>query len=293
VKKVITIFAFILMISGCSKPQFEQTLKISTTTWIGYTPLYYAQEKGWLDDINVKLVNAVSLSENMYLYQAGNSDAFCGTQYEYSVLKKQNPNTIPIMLFDRSNGGDLIMSNHSIEELQNSTKKIQTYLEMDSINFTLLNDFINTYNIDESRIQFINRDQVEISSLTNSTPEEHIVIITYIPFDILLEKNGFKEILSTKSGLDLLVIDGLYAPKETFVRHEKQFKALKTLSNKAIAVLHSNPKEFYQTVKPHLETLTYQEFNNSLEDIIWINKELPEQLKNRMRQASFPIKDIL
>jgi len=293
VKKVITIFAFILMISGCSKPQFEQTLKISTTTWIGYTPLYYAKEKGWLDDINVKLVNAVSLSENMYLYQAGNSDAFCGTQYEYSVLKKQNPNTIPIMLFDRSNGGDLIMSNHRIEELQNSTKKIQTYLEMDSINFTLLNDFINTYNIDENRIQFINRDQVEISSLTNSTPEEHIVIITYIPFDILLEKNGFKEILSTKSGLDLLVIDGLYAPKETFVKHEKQFKALKTLSNEAIAVLHSNPKEFYQTVKPYLETLTYQEFNNSLEDIIWINKELPEQLKSRMRQASFPIKDIL
>lgn len=282
-----------MLVSSCSKSNFEQTLKISTTTWIGYTPLYYAKEKGWLDDINVKLVNAVSLSENMYLYQAGNSDAFCGTQYEFSVLKKQQPNLIPIMLFDRSNGGDLIMSNQSILQLKNSSKNINAYLEMDSINFTLLNDFIKQYNIDEQRINYINRDQMEIAALTNNTPEQHAIIITYIPFNLALADNGFKEILSTKSGLDLLVIDGLYTQKETFIKHEKQFKALNTFNNQAITALKSDPQAFYQTIKPYTGGMSYQEFSAALNDIIWINQTLSEQLKARMRQASFPTKDIL
>jgi len=269
------------------------TLKISTTTWIGYTPLYYAKEKGWLDEVNVKLVNAVSLSENMYLYQAGSSDAFCGTQYEYSVLKQKSPDIIPIMLFDRSNGGDLIMSNHSIAELKNSNADIQAYLEIDSVNYTLLDDFIKKFSIDEQRINFINRDQAEISTLKNTNKNEQIVIVTYIPFDTPLAKSGFKEILSTKTGLDLLVIDSLYTQKETFIKHEQQFKRLKKLTDKAINALQNDPLEFFKTIKPYLETLSYSEFSAGLKDIIWINESLSESLKVRMREASFPIKDIL
>ncbi len=292
-KKIIIFLTIIIFVCSCSKPESEQVLKISTTSWIGYSPLYYAKEKGWLDDANIKLVNAVSLSENMYLYQAGHSDAFCGTQYEYSVLKKQQPNLIPLMLFDRSNGGDLIMSNRSIDELKSGNKPINAYLEMDSINFILLNDFIKTHHIDEQRIHYINRDQVEISVLTNASPNEQVIIVTYIPFDISLRKNGFKEISSTKYGLDLLVIDGLYAPKTTFVKHEKQFKKLKEFSDKAITALQNHPHEFYKIVKPYIGSLNYQEFNDNLGDIVWINKKLTKLLKARIRQASLPIKDIL
>jgi len=293
VKKISLSFIIILFICGCSKSDYDETLKISVTTWVGYTPLYYAKEKGWLDEVNIKLVNAVSLSENMYLYQAGNSDAFCGTQYEYSVLKLQSPDIIPIMLFDRSNGGDLIMSNHSITELKNSNADIQAYLEIDSINYILLEDFIKKFSIDEQRINFINRDQSEISSLKNTHSKEQIVIVTYIPFNTALEKSGFKEILSTKRGLDLLVIDSLYTQKETFIKHEQQFKVLKKVTDKAIKALQNNPLEFFQTIKNYLDPLSYAEFNTGLKDIIWINEDLPESLKIRMRKASFPIKDIL
>jgi len=291
-QKIISSFIVVLYLTSCSKMGFD-TLKISTTTWIGYTPLYYAKEKGWLDEVNVKLVNAVSLSENMYLYQAGSSDAFCGTQYEYSVLKQKSPDIIPIMLFDRSNGGDLIMSNHSIAELKNSNADIQAYLEIDSVNYTLLDDFIKKFSIDEQRINFINRDQAEISTLKNTNKNEQIVIVTYIPFDTPLAKSGFKEILSTKTGLDLLVIDSLYTQKETFIKHEQQFKRLKKLTDKAINALQNDPLEFFKTIKPYLETLSYSEFSAGLKDIIWINESLSESLKVRMREASFPIKDIL
>ncbi len=292
-KKTLSLFILILLVlSSCSSPS-QEPLKISATTWIGYTPLYYAKEKGWLKEINIRLINVVSLSENMYLYKAGSSDAYCGTQYEHNVLKDRMPNLIPIMLFDRSNGGDIIMSNASIEELQYSSEKIDAYLEMDSINFTLLNDFIVKYKIDESRINYINRDQISIAALKNDTPDKLRVIVTYIPYNTPLEESGFKEILSTKSGLDLFVVDALYTTKETLLLHKEQFTQLKALTDKAILALNKDPKEFYMTIQSYMNELSYEEFVNGLNDIEWININLSEDLAERMHKASFPTKDLL
>lgn len=283
----------LIFFSSCSTPIHDHTLKISATTWIGYTPLFYAKEKGWLETIDVKLINVVSLSENMYLYKAGNSDAYCGTQYELSVLKKQRPSLVPVMLFDRSKGGDIIMSNHSIKELQEEKGKIDAYLEMDSVNFTLLNDFIHQYKIDEDRINYINRDQTEIATLKNSEPERLVLIVTYIPYDTKLMKSGFKEILSTKNGFSLLVVDALFTRREELNFHKEQFTALKRLTDDAIEALQKDPKEFYETIKPYMDGLSYKEFTESLADIEWINKGLSKELEQRLRKASFPTKDLI
>ena len=144
IKKLSFLILSIFLLTSCSI-QNEEKLKISTTTWIGYTPLYYAKEKGWLEPLNIKLLNVVSLSENMYLYKAGNSDAYVGTQYEYNVLKKDN--LIPIIMFDKSNGGDIVMSNYSVNDLLKTDSKIDVYLEMDSINSIVFDDFIKQYNL--------------------------------------------------------------------------------------------------------------------------------------------------
>jgi NitT/TauT family transport system substrate-binding protein len=294
VKNYLFLVTFILLFSSCSNSSHHNhTLKISTTTWIGYTPLFYAKEKGWLEEANIKLINVVSLSENIYLYKSGNSDAFCGTQYEYSVLKDRMPTLMPIILFDRSNGGDIIMSNTSIEALQNSKQTIDTYLEMDSVNFTLLNDFIQKYNINEKRINYMNRDQNEIKELKNTTQDKQILIVTYIPFDTKLKKNGFHEILSTKNGLDLFVVDAMFTQQEELVFHKEQFEDLRDFNNRAITALHNDPKEFYQTIKFHINELTYEEFTEALGDVEWINSTKDKHLMNRMKKASFPTKDIL
>ncbi len=285
-------FSLLLFLSACSTPS-QDPIKISATTWIGYTPLFYAKEKGWLDTINVKLINVVSLSENMYLYKSGNSDAYSGTQYEHSVLKNAMPSLVPIILFDRSNGGDIIMSNHSIESLQNSSAKIDAYLEMDSINYTLLEDFIHSYHIDEARINFIDRDQIDISTLKNTQPEKQILIVTYVPYDSTLEKNGFKEILSTKNGLDLLVIDALFTTKENFNRHKQQYKELKRFIDDAVIALSKDPKEFYTAIRPYMANMSYEEFLASLDDIVWINSSVDKPLMDRMQNASFPTEDLL
>lgn len=291
-KKIVMLVSILFFMTSCSSDNYKK-LKISATTWIGYTPLFYAKEKGWLKELNIKLLNVTSLSENMYLYEAGNADAYVGTQYEYSVLIQRHTSLMPIMLFDRSYGGDIVMSNMSLSDLQNSSKTMNVYLEMDSINNTIFKDFISNYSLEEKTINYINQDQTQISLLDGKNIKNPTVIVTYVPYNTILEKEGFKEIASTKDGLKLLVVDAMFTSSKVFHEHEEQFRELKKLTDKAIDVLQRNPKEFYKVIQPYMLDMDYKTFNESLNKIIWINKTFPSELKERLQEANFPIRDLI
>jgi len=289
-KKIIFLLTLLLLFTSCSS-DYDKRLKISATTWIGYIPLFYAKEKGWLKPLNIKLLHVSSLAENMYLFEAGNSDAYTGTQYEYNILSKNMKSLKPIMMFDRSNGGDLVMGNLSVEDLQNTTSQIDAYLELDSINNTVLKDFLLKYKLEGKNINYRNRDQVAIKQLqADSKPT---LAVTYIPYNLALEKQGFMELASTKDSLDLLVVDAMFTRTETSNAHEKQFRELKKLVDKSIESLKKDPKEFYTTVQPYISDMSYDEFVDSLGDIVWINRDISPELKQRMNQENFPIRDLM
>ncbi len=284
--------AVMLFITSCSSPKDKQ-LKISATTWVGYTPLLYAKEKGWLKPLHIKLMHVSSLAENMYLYKAGNADAYVGTQYEYNVLIKERKSLMPVMMFDRSFGGDLIVANRSLEALKKESGTIDVYLEIDSINHTIYQDFAKHYGLENQKVRFHNFDQAYISTLKSSKLTNPTVIVTYVPYDALLKREGFKEIVSTKDGLQLLVVDALFTTHEIFNAHKEQFTALKKLVDKAVNVVKKDPKEFYDTVKHYMLEINYEEFKHSLGDIIWINERISDELMQRIHEAGFPTRDLL
>ncbi|MDH5433539.1 MAG: hypothetical protein OEY19_06305 [Gammaproteobacteria bacterium] len=282
---------FFFFISSCADNEYKR-LNISATTWIGYSPIYYAKEKGWLKPLNIKVLHVSSLSENMYLYQAGNADAFVGTQYEYNLLSKKDPDLLPIIMLDRSNGGDIIMSNKSIDDLKKTTAPIDAYLEMDSINNTMLTDFIRTYGLEENTFNYINQDQANILNVEYNS-DSQILIVTYIPYDFELAKKGFKEIASTKDGLDLLVVDAMFTTTQTLNNHKEQFVLMKKHIDAAVRILEQNPREFYEVVKHYINNISYEEFLMSLEDIVWINDRMSPDLIERLKFSQFPTRDLL
>jgi NitT/TauT family transport system substrate-binding protein len=292
IKKVVFFIIILLLFTSCEYKS-DKKLKISVTTWIGYTPLFYAKEKKWLEPLNIKLLNVVSLSENMYLYKAGNSDAYVGTQYEYNLLSQENKSLLPIMMFDKSYGGDIVLGNHTIKEFQNTQERIDVYLEMDSVNSILLQDFIKIHKLENKKINYINEDQAYIASLNYKNLKKPTLIITYTPYDNILKKHGLKELSSTKDGLDLLVVDAMFTNKKVFMENRDKFLAIKNLIDKAIISLKKNPKEFFDTIKAYLPNTNYEEFKSSLNTIVWINKNMSEQLLNRLRDNNFPTRDII
>lgn len=275
--KKISIFIIILFvaISCSSKPQKQ--IIISTNQWIGYVPLFYAYEKGELDPLNMRIVTNVSLAEAADLYSIGKADIVTTTQHEYNLLKHSTHDIKPVILIDRSNGGDMILSNKSLDELKKS-KIIDAYLEVDSINQEILLDFLKKYTISKDRIRFINKDQRQIQDIRNDKTHD-ILIVTYNPYNITLEKKGFKEIVSTKDINSIIVIDALCA-RDTLIKNEKQrLIQLKNVIDKAIKTIQENPEASYKVVSKHLSNPSYQEYLKSLSLIKWINKPSPELLE--------------
>ncbi len=176
-KKIHFLLLLVVFLTGCSN-DYEDRLEISVNAWIGYTPIFYAYDKGWLEPYNIEVLNLVSLAESMYLYDSGNSDALTGTQYEFKQLKKTHPGLTPLMLFDRSNGGDMILSNLSIDELKQTDKMMDVYLEIDSINSELIKDFSSYYKINEHKLRYINKDQAVIAKLKYMSSETPAIIVT-------------------------------------------------------------------------------------------------------------------
>ncbi|WP_373020898.1 ABC transporter substrate-binding protein [Thiomicrorhabdus sp.] len=292
--KILFLFALtVIGLSSCSSKE-DKPLKIVANSWIGYSPLFYAKASGWLEPLNIELSTVVSLGESLHIYKSSNKDAFTGTQYEFSQAYQKDNTLMPIMMFDRSNGGDMVMGNQSVESLKSATSPINVYLEINSINYVVFKDFIKQNKLEDKTFNFINKDQLKIVSAIAEAPNhEPKIAVTYIPYNYSLEKHGFTTLASTRDGLNLLVLDALYTNKESFSLHQEQFKRLKILIDRAIQDLQNDPKLFYDKVNPYLENSSFEEFQSGLQDIVWINQSLSPQLIERLNQAQFPIRDLL
>ncbi len=269
-KQIFLIIFIIFLFNGCFDSAQEKELKISTNSWVGYAPLFYAKEKGYLKDLNIKLIINVSLAEAMDVYSVGRADMVTTTQHEYYSIKRSQNNIVPLVLIDRSYGGDMILSNVSITALKNADK-IFAYLEIDSINSDILRDFIKANSIDEKKIVFIDKDQAQMQDIEN-IKNSAIIIVTYSPYNVKLEKSGFKEIASTK-GLDsMMVIDALCGTIDFRKQESKRLKQLKKVIDKSIKEVQKNTKVSYRVVSPFLSNISYSEYLKALQKIKWINK---------------------
>jgi len=249
--------------------------------WIGYTPLFYAKEKNYLKDLNIKLVPTVSLGESTELFSVAKADMLTATQHEYNALKTDFPTLVPVILMDRSDGGDMILANRSIQELQKS-EKITVFLEIDSINNEMIRAFTKKYHLNANIMEYKNKDQAQIQDVSY-TQDHAIIIVTYSPYDLTLLRKGFVEVSSTKDVSTLLVIDALYMKKELLDTQKERITKLKKIIDRSIEEIEKDPYKAYKLTQNYLMNISFEDFQNSLKVIKWINipdKKLLKTLEN-------------
>ncbi len=247
------------------------------------------QQKGWLKEHNIELVNLVSLSENMQMYESGFVHAFTGTQYEFKQMRKKTPDLEATILLDRSLGGDIVMGNRDIETLQKA-QSITVYLEIDSVNKVLLDSFIELYGIKPSALRLINKDSDDSSML--EMHDEPTLIITYTPYDILLKKSGY-QVLDTTKNLSLFVMDALYTDANTRKNYDEELAILNQLIAKALHHLKNDPEEYFSTVQIYFKYQDKNAFLQALDSIQWIYDDRSLALMKQLESHHITTKNIL
>jgi len=275
------IFTLLLFVSSQIS---AKELTISTNSWIGYTPLFYANEKGYLKELDIKLLTSDTLSEAAAIYKENKADMVTTTQHEYYAIQKSGYSIIPVILFDRSYGADMVLSNKSIEELQKE-EKIDVYLKTDSINAQVLEDFINYYHIDKNKLTLINTEPSQIEKL-KPHKNKNMLIVTFVPYNIALQKKGFMELASTKETKVIVVVDSLCADQKVVLNDKRRLQKLKSIIDRSILEIQADKRASYQLLKGYLQGMTYEDYLNTLSKIEWINKPSPNFL-NRIKDMGY------
>lgn len=274
----------VLLFVGCSSNE-HQEIRIATNSWIGYAPLFYARETGELKKLNMKLLTNVSLAEASEIFEVAKAELVTTTQHEYFSLKESIPDLQPIILIDRSNGADMILSNTTLQNLY-TAKTIYAYLESDSINNELLKAFLEKNELTNQNIVFINSDQLQISDLANNK-DKAMLIVTYSPYNSKLEAKGFRELASTKDTDKLIVIDALCAKNSLYQTEKKRLQQLKIVIDNAIEEIERDPKKVYEVTAKYLDNITYEEFLHSLNSIKWINKNRSKEFNEKLERLGY------
>lgn len=273
---------------SCSSDNHHPTSQIITSSWIGYSPIYYAKEMGWLDELNIELSSVISLGEATVSFQSGYFDMITGTQFEYHRIEKNGQLITPVMLLDRSNGGDVIMSNRSLEALKSEQGDIQVYLEMNSVNFFMLNDFIAEQQLQDKSLKLSHSNHLKtLNTLQNQPPEQPTIVVTYSPYDESLAKIDFEILASTATSDSILVVDALFVRNDFLKQHPKTVSALKVKIQQAILALEEDTQNYYKKVRPYLGEMTYPEFIAGLKRVEWIHQNTQPELLQKLEKYNF------
>ncbi|MBN2782028.1 MAG: hypothetical protein JXQ66_02180 [Campylobacterales bacterium] len=267
---------FVLFFSGCeSKVEIKKKCRIVCSNWIGYSPLLYAYEKGDLDSLNVEIIVTNSLQSSLLMFEKNNYDGLCSTQVEVDIINEnrdRNRQISPIFIFDRSYGGDVILSNITKDKLlEDRYKNINVYMEQESVNFILFSALSSLKNWN-AYFNVLNMNQYNIAKLKHdiNKTDTPSIIITYEPYATKLKEQGLYEIESTKND-NFLVFDFLSFVDGKLT--DDEMRKIQKIIFEATRKLNEDPKEIYNTVKDYFEEISYDEFKKSLDGVLFMDDD--------------------
>ncbi len=134
---------------------------------------------------------------------------------------------------------------------------------------------------------------MRLKTLMASPLTPPVIVITYNPYDSVLKKQGFFELASSKNER-YIIVDGMYVSSQVAAQHPEQMKALRNAFGTAVRAYHHNPKAFYETVKPYLGNLSYEEFGKMIGNIQWTeDHKLTPQMLQQLQRSHFPVQDLI
>ena len=112
----LAVIALILgLLAGCSEP--VDTVRIGANRWLGYAPLYLADDLGWMQQSHLRLVEYPHTTGVMRGYRNGLLDAALLTLDEALILQSGGQPVQILLVADVSAGADVLFAKSSIKQL--------------------------------------------------------------------------------------------------------------------------------------------------------------------------------
>lgn len=185
---------------------YSQPLRVGTTLWPGYEPLYLAQEiKAYKRDI--RMIHYPSTSDVMRAFKNKALEAAALTLDEVVMFSEYDIPIEIILVLDTSKGADVIMGRPELKEIQGLIGA-KIAVESTAVGAYTLSRALEIHNIDINQVELLNSEQSNhIENYRNGLVD---AVVSYEPVRTQLLNLGAIELFSSKEIpdeiLDVLVV---------------------------------------------------------------------------------------
>ncbi len=221
----------------------SMNLTMGITTWIGNTPLYIAQEKGFFKDLglNLKLQVFETVAKGFPVFLAGQIEGLAPVTSEVAALASQGGEFRVVLVEDTSVGADVLLARNSIATLQNlKGKKIGA--ELGGIGHFFVLQILAKAGLSEKDVTIVNVAPDAAAAAYQKGDLE--AVYTCSPFsDQALKEQKDGRILFSSKAMPTAIAD-LYVFSTKFIQsNPKAIAAFVQGHFKGLDFLKTNPKE--------------------------------------------------
>jgi ABC-type nitrate/sulfonate/bicarbonate transport system ATPase subunit/ABC-type amino acid transport substrate-binding protein len=252
----------------------DDTLKIGLNIWPGNAPLYLAKDKGLFTKnfLEAEIISLEKDEDRIKQLRDDRVDLLNVTLDTAVLLVDKMPDLKILMVYNRSFGGDALISNSTIESIAElKGKKIG--LERDWVSHFFFLYLINKFGLSENDVTILDIKGSDIgSALIAGKIDAGVLWEPWLSKAIELTKS--KILASTKD--NPVIYDVLIVKKKTFSKKKKELVKLKKIINESIKELSDNKSESIKAISPYF----------GISEI-----ELTEQLK-KLQFAEIKLEDL-
>ena len=246
------IVAALFLIVAASQAAHSEPLRITHTTWVGYGPLFVAQEKGFFanEGVEVELINID--------YGGAASDALIDGQVDASALSAdtivarfeeyQQPLLFTFMTSE-SLGGDGIVADKGIRSIADLKGKTVAFQEHAVPEF-FLNVLLKEAGLSEADVQRVvlpARDAAEAFML-----QEVDAAVTWEPWLSQAKSTEHGHLLTDSSDHPGLLVDGVVTTAAVFTKRRAEFQAVARAWAAGVDYFDAHPREAIEIMARHL-----------------------------------------
>lgn len=210
----------LFLVSGCSVDD-GRPLKIATTLWPGYEPLYLAQYISAYRE-RVDIIQLASATEVMRALRHGNIDGAALTLDEVVTLMAEGTELVVLLALDFSRGGDAVLTFPNDNEVL-ALKGRRVGVENTALGAMVLSEALINAGLTVQDIEIVNVSvDRHVEALISGKVD---VVVTFEPFKTRLLKEGARVVFDTTQAPEL-VVDVLVVKKSVFDGQGDDVKAL-------------------------------------------------------------------
>ena len=247
-KGIMTVLGFSLLLTACNETPTQPTLRIASSLWPGYEPLYLARDLGYLDENKVSLFELPSADITMESFRNHSTDLASLTLDETLELIHDGTALKILQVMDISNGGDAVMASPDIKTLADLQGKRISIVNI-PLGLYMLNRLLDKAGLSRSDVEvFPMSDSKQVNFYEQGKVD---VVITFDPIKTHLAKRGM-HVLFDSSDIPNEIFDILVVHEDVYQTRQQEICDVIKQWHRALDYIHTNKQDASRRISKRL-----------------------------------------